>query len=81
LYFDCGLKDKRLRFGGIGLQPKLTLPKCGARNHRTKVQYGCEVDCEVRDEPLTGELASQQLSRKNFKLVQGADAGGKKRFG
>ena len=31
--------------------------------------------------PLTGELAGQPLSRKNFKLVQGADAGGKKRVG
>jgi hypothetical protein len=26
LYFDCGLKEKRLRVGGIGLQPKLSLP-------------------------------------------------------
>jgi hypothetical protein len=31
------------------------------------------VDREVRDEPLTGELAGQPLSRKNFKLVQGAE--------
>jgi hypothetical protein len=33
------------------------------------------VDREARDESLTGELAGRPVSRKNLKLVQGADAG------
>jgi hypothetical protein len=79
LYFDCDLRSEHVSLLTASVQnvedrewwicfvAAATLPDGVYRNNWTKVQYGCEVNREVRDGPLTGELASQPLSRKNFK--------------